>query len=108
MNQVWAIILAICSGITCISGATTVVVMWVKQLKSPEQKQNDRISKLEEDLKELQNKIFGNDSRIELIEQGTRITQKAILALLSHGIDGNDVEAMKQAKKELQEFLIDK
>ena len=58
----------------------------------------------------LQNRNLSvNDKkRLEEMEQGNKVTQRAILALLSHGIDGNDIEAMKAAKKELQDFLIGK
>lgn len=51
--------------------------------------------------------FFANDKkRMENIEEGSRVTQKAILALLSHGIDGNDIDAMVVARNELQEYLI--
>ena len=33
---------------------------------------------------------------------------KALLALLRHGIDGNDVEGMKKVKSELEQYLIDR
>ena len=32
--------------------------------------------------------------------------QKCMLALLSHGIDGNDIEQMQQARSDLNEYLI--
>ena len=32
---------------------------------------------------------------------------KALLALLSHGIDGNAIEPMKEAKADLESYLID-
>ena len=31
---------------------------------------------------------------------------QALFALLSHGIDGNDVEAMKKVKEQIQDYLI--
>ena len=53
--------------------------------------------------------FFRNDkARLDAIEEGNRVTQKALLALLSHGIDGNDVDSMRQAKGELEEYLIKK
>ena len=44
--------------------------------------------------------------RLNQLEEGNAITQRALLALLAHGIDGNDIEAMKQAKAELTDYLI--
>ena len=52
-------------------------------------------------------KMFSNDNdRIEGIERGNRVTQRALLALLSHGIDGNEIDAMSKAKEELENYLI--
>ena len=52
--------------------------------------------------------ITKEDSRMRILEEGNRVTQKAILALLAHGIDGNDIEAMQDAKKDMEKYLIGK
>lgn len=45
-------------------------------------------------------------TRIERIEEGNKITQQAILALLNYTIDGNDIEEVKNASKDLTKYLI--
>ena len=47
-------------------------------------------------------------NRFDAIEAGNRVTQLAILALLDHGIDGNNVKQMQDAKEELQNHLINR
>ena len=52
---------------------------------------------------------FGRDKqKIETIEQGNRVTQKALLALLKHSIDGNNIDALKKAEEDLSQFLIER
>ena len=34
--------------------------------------------------------------------------QRALLALLSHGIDGNEIDGMRRAKTELETYLTSK
>lgn len=52
---------------------------------------------------------FSKDlKRIESIEEGNKVMQKAMLALLKHAIDGNNVEDLRRASKDLQDYLIDK
>lgn len=46
--------------------------------------------------------------RIEAIEEGNKIMQKAMLALLKHAIDGNNTDDLRKASKDLQDYLIDK
>lgn len=45
-------------------------------------------------------------NRIERIEEGNKITQRALLALLNHAIDGNDIAEVKNASKDLTDYLI--
>lgn len=106
ISQLVNMILGICGGITAIGAAIAVIINWVKQAKAPEQIQDDRLKNLE-DRVNRHDELFARDQkRLESLEAGNRITQKALLALLSHGIDGNDIQALKGAKKELENYLI--
>ncbi len=99
-------ILAVCAGISCIAAAVGWVIKGINAAKRPREEIESRISACEKAIEE-HNRFFNNDKqRLESIEDGNRVTQKAILALLSHGIDGNDVDAMRTARDELQDFLI--
>lgn len=54
-------------------------------------------------------RYFKNDKiKIESIEEGNRYMQKAMLALLSHNLDGNHTDQMEKARDELHDYLIDK
>ena len=78
----------------------------VRKAKAPNARQNERIAELERQVKR-HDELFMNDlARFERIQAGNRIMQKCMLSLLSHGIDGNDIDGMKAARSELQEFLI--
>ena len=57
----------------------------------------------------MERKILENyDKRITDIEKGNKVTQKAILALLEHSIDGNNTDGLKRAKDELSQYLVDR
>jgi hypothetical protein len=99
-------LLAVCGGISCIAAAINWIAKAVKAARAPDQKQNARIKALEDKTKEYDTYFEADKKRLVKLEEGNRITQRALLALLSHGIDGNDVQAMQESKKELQEFLI--
>lgn len=100
-------ILAVCGGITAIAGAIAVLAGWLNRLKAPNQLQDDRIKALEEKVKKHDELFSKDNGRLEHLENGNKIIQEALLALLAHGIDGNDIDSMKKAKTKLQQFLID-
>lgn len=58
-------------------------------------------------IKVHEHKIVEAEQRINKSEHGSNVTMKALLALLSHGIDGNAIEPMKEAKAALENYLID-
>lgn len=101
-------ILAICSAIVVIAGAMTVIVNLITKATAPNKTQNARLDAIELRL-DRHDELFKNDlNRFEGLEEGNRVTQRAILALLSHGIDGNDIEGLRKAKDDLQQYLIER
>ena len=109
-------ILAICGAISVVAGATAVIVKCVTALKSPNKKQNERLDALEEEVKRINHEIdverktiaerFIDDREsIGKMEEATAVTQRALLALLSHAINGNDIESLKRAKSDLEDYL---
>ena len=99
-------LLAICASISCVGGAIAWIIKGRDKLLEPERKQDSRIRSLEERIARVDNLLSKDLERIEVLEEGNRVTQRALLALLAHGIDGNDVDALKEAKEDLQEYLI--
>ncbi len=101
-------ILAICGAITAVAAAVTVIVSIVKKAKAPNEMQNSRIDKLEERINNHDSLFDTDNKRLQDIEQGNRVMQQALLALLSHSIDGNDVESLRKAKEIMQQYLIER
>ena len=98
--------LALCSAIIVLSGAVNVIINAVSKFSAPNKLQNQRLDAIESRL-EKHDELFQKDLiRLQNVDEANIVTQRAILALLSHGIDGNNVEELKNAKKELQEYLI--
>lgn len=106
LSQLVTMVLSICGAIVALSSTIAVIVSWQEKMKRPEKFQNERLQALEDNIEELNKHLEKDAKRINKLENGNRVTQKAILALLAHGIDGNDVEGMKKAKKDMEDFLI--
>ena len=108
LGQLITIILGICGGIVTVSAAITVLIKTVQKIKEPERAQDARISALEKQVEKF-NKFFDNDNkRLVELEKGNTVTQQAILALLSHALNGNDEDSLKSAKSNLEQYLLNK
>lgn len=76
--------------------------------KAPNEEQDRRIGVLEKWREDVDIKLDNDNKRLKSIEDGNRASQRALLALLDHGIDGNNIEQMQHAKEELQTHLINR
>lgn len=105
---VWPTILAVASAIVLLSNAAEKVVKAYKAAKAPNVQQDERLDALEAWRVEVDRKLTADNNRLRDIDDGNRVTQRALLALLDHGIDGNNVKQMQSAKEELQNHLINR
>ena len=114
-SELVAVILSVCAAIVTISAAIGVIAKALDKARAPEKEQNERLDAHEKRLNALDDIIvkfreyFDNDDRrFKEIEKSNKITQSALLALLKHSINGNDTESLKEARKNLEEYLIEK
>ena len=101
-------IIEICGGFTVVCVAITWMIKVIKGAKKPETTQNDRLTKLEVRMDAVEGFLGNDNRRLNTIERGNRVTQEALLALLSHAIDGNNIDDLKSARKSLQTYLMDR
>ena len=103
-----AAVLAIAGGISTLAGAANWLVRLVGAIKAPNAAQDRRLSDLEARLQQVDAFLANDKRRLDAIDESTRVTQRALLALLAHGIDGNHHKQMEEAKDELEHHLIKK
>ena len=103
-----SVVLAVASAIVLLSNAAEKIVKAWKAAKAPNAHQDERLDALEVRMDKVEGKLDHDNDRLKDIDQGNRVTQRALLALLDHGIDGNNIAQMQHAKEELQEHLINR
>jgi plasmid rolling circle replication initiator protein Rep len=107
-ENAWAWLLAAASAIVLLTNAADKIVMAIKAAKAPNAKQDERITALEAWKKEVDAKLENDLHRLDSIEAGNRASHQALLALLDHSLDGNNIEQMQHAKETLQQHLINR
>lgn len=107
-SDIWTLLLAAASAIVLLANAAEKISKAVQAAKAPNEEQNDRLDELEKWKAEMEVKQVADHERFISIDSSNRITQRALLALLDHGIDGNNIEQMQHAKEELQTHLINR
>ena len=108
MNEIWPLILAGASAIVLLAQAAEKIGKAIQLAKAPNVKQDARLEKVEKHLEEVDRFLASDKKRLDSLEEGNRATQRALIALLDHGIDGNNIKQMEKAKNDLITNLIDR
>lgn len=119
IEELGAAVLAFAAALVLLANAASVLVKVWKAWRAPGEKQNDaqnkridaqdkRLEELEAWRTEVDRKLLNDNTHLTNIDSDNRVTQRALLALLDHGIDGNNIKQMQHAKEELQEHLINR
>ena len=106
--ELFTVLLAAAGAVSALGGAANWLVKLVQAMKAPNAEQDRRLSSLEKHMEQVDDFLSRDKVHLETIDESTRVTQRALLALLAHGIDGNHQKQMEDAKKELELHLIRK
>lgn len=79
------------------------LVMYRKQARAPELRQDERISELEVEVKEIRKHLDNDNVRIGELQKATKVMLKGMSALLSE-----DETVKIQAHEELNKYLIER
>ena len=102
----WPTILAVASAVVLLSNAAEKIIKAVKAAKAPEQRQDDEISKIKARLSKIEGKLEADNNRINDARDCNHVLTKGMLALLDHGINGNNIGQMKEARHDVETYLI--
>ena len=101
-------ILVLAGAVTTLGSAAEKIAKVIRAAKAPNDEQDRRISTAEKDIRDIKGFIADEKKRLDALEGGNRVTQRALLALLGHGLDGNNQKQMKDAKEEIESYLINR
>lgn len=106
MENLWPTILAVASAIVLLSNAIEKIVKAVKVAKAPEQRQNDEIQDIKGRLDKIEAKLENDKKQIQDAKDCNHVITKGMLALLEHGINGNNIDQMREARNDVNAYLI--
>ena len=97
--QLWQMFIAMCGSFATVAGAVAIIYNIHQKAKQPDTERDEAL--------ERHQKLLDNDNkRLKELEESNKIIMQSMLAIMSHEIDGNHVEDLKQARDDLQKYLI--
>ena len=99
MSEMMQLFLTVCGAVITVSGAGAAVIAIIKALRKPDTERDEKLKRHDEPLD-------NDNKRLRELEESNKIIMQSMLALMSHAIDGNHTEDLKQARDDLQSYLI--
>ena len=105
---IWRMILGICGMIAAIGGAAAIIARIFAPIKEIKRRLTE-LEKIHKNDQKSNEEKFKEDLReIEKLEESNRHICQCMVALMDHEITGNSIERLKNARDELNRFLIEK
>lgn len=97
---------AFCGAIATIGAGIAVIISLIKKLREPNEIQNEQINANKTAIADHAKMLANDKKAIDAMQEEYRILCQGMLALLAHGIDGNNIKQMKEAEEALKKHLI--
>lgn len=101
-------IIYICGFIVTVDRVFDIYLKYKSRAESPTKSLQERIEKLEEDTEKIYGLLAKDKTRLDASDKGMSMLQKSILALIDNAIDDSDKAPLLEAKRDLNNFLIER
>ena len=102
----WDILQLTCTAIITLGGAGAIIISIIKWAHKPTDTRDETLNIHSQQLDNDNKRLKELEEWKKQSDEWQKVMMKSMLALLSHSIDGNNTDGLKQAKNELQEYLI--
>ena len=106
LGEVWIWIAAVLTAIILIGNAADKIASVIKVIKAPSDELKADVEELKEWRGKVDIKLNRDHTELAGIREGNQAIFQALLALLDHGIDGNNINQMEKAKEAVRNHLI--
>lgn len=86
----------------------TKVMGAIKTHREEKKRKEQPVSTLEQTVQQHEAKLRNDHERLNNLEESNRISLRAMMALMSHELNGNSNDKLQASYEEIQQYLIDK
>ena len=89
-------------------GIYNTVMGAIKTAREERRLKNQPVNTLENTVEDHTKKLANDHERITQLEESNRIIMRALMAVMSHEVNGNSTEKLQKSMDEIQQFLIER
>lgn len=89
-------------------GVYNTIMTAIKNYREEKRRQSAPVTTMEQRVEDHEVKLKRDHERLNDLEESNRIIMRALMAMLSHEINGNSDDKLKTSFEEIQKFLIER
>lgn len=105
LTTAWAYILAISGAIITLVNALEKITLAKKAINAPNEEQNRRLAALEARCDKYDGYFSSDKQRLNDLEQSLSVLMQGTFALISHAVNGNDVDKLEETRESMLKYL---
>ena len=87
-------------------GVYNTIMSAIKNAREEKRLKDQPVNTLEHTVEDHTEKLKNDHERITQLEESNRIIMRALMAVMSHEVNGNSTEKLQNSMNEIQDFLI--
>ena len=89
-------------------GVYNTIMNAIKTAREEKRLKEQPVNTLEHTVEDPSKKLANDHERITQLEESNRIIMRALMAVMSHEVNGNSTEKLQKSMDEIQQFLIER
>ena len=89
-------------------GVYNTIMSAIKTAREEKRLKEQPVNTLEHTVEDHTKKLQNDNERITQLEESNRIIMRALMAVMSHEVNGNSTEKLQKSMDEIQQFLIER
>ena len=89
-------------------GVYNTIMSAIKNAREEKRLREQPVNTLESTVEDHSEKLKNDHERITQLEESNRIIMRALMAVMSHEVNGNSTEKLQKSMDEIQQFLIER
>lgn len=89
-------------------GVYNTIMSAIKTAREEKRLKEQPVNTLEHTVEDHTKKLQNDHERITQLEESNRIIMRALMAVMSHEVNGNSTEKLQKSMDEIQQFLIER
>lgn len=108
INNLWQLTQLTCTIIMTLGGAGAIIVGIIRWMRKPDTERDDKLKKHDELLDNDNKRLKALEEHQTEIEESQKMMMRAMVALMRHAIDGNNIEQLTKESEKLNEYIFNK